>query len=225
MTLSVSEAVARRHSCRAFLPDPVPEETVRELLSRALQAPSGGNLQPWRIIAVAGEEKDALTPLAQSALFKNPEGEDDEYPVYPKKLGEPFRTRRFRVGEDLYGAIGIPREDKAGRYAQLAENFRFFGAPVGLFFVTRREFGHGQWAHLGMLMQTIALLAEEAGLATCMQEAWGKVRETLHGHFGLDEAEVIYCGMALGHEDKSAPINNWRSERASLEDVAEFRGF
>ncbi|NNU15445.1 nitroreductase [Parvularcula sp. ZS-1/3] len=223
--MSVSEAIAQRFSCRAFLPDPIPEQVVRDLLARALKSPSGGNLQPWRIIAVAGKEKDALTPLAQKVLFGNPQGEDDEFPIYPKKLEDPFRARRFKVGEDLYGALGIPREDKPARFAQLAENFRFFGAPVGLFFITRREFGHGQWAHMGMLMQTIALLAEEQGLATCMQEAWGAVRETLHGHFGLDEAEVIYCGMALGHADKDAAINSWRSERAGLDEVAEFRGF
>lgn len=225
MTLTVSEAVAQRHSCRAFLPDELPEEKVRALLQKAMQAPSGGNVQPWRILVVAGEEKDALTPLAQSVLFQNPKGEDGEFPVYPPKLQEPYRSRRFRVGEDLYGALGIPREDKPARLAWLAENFKFFGAPVGFFFITRRSFGHGQWAHMGMLMQTIALLAEEQGLATCMQEAWGMVRESLHGHFGLDDDEVVYCGMALGYEDRDAAVNQWRSDRAGLDEVAEFRGF
>ncbi len=223
--MRVSEAVARRRSCRAFLPDAVPGETVRDLLARALRSPSGGNLQPWRVIALAGEAKDALTPLAQGALLRNPKGEEGDYPIYPPGLEEPYRTRRFRVGEDLYRSLGIPRDDKAARYAWLARNFAWFGAPVGLFFVTRRSFGHGQWAHMGMLMQTIALLAEEEGLATCMQEAWGMVRETLHPHLGLSDDEILYAGMALGRPDPDDPVNGWRSERAALDEVAEFRGF
>jgi nitroreductase len=203
----------------------VPEATVRRLIERALRAPSGGNLQPWRIIALAGEAKDAVTPLAQQALFANPQGEEGEHPIYPKPLGEPYRSRRFKVGEDLYAALGIEREDKAGRYAWLAQNFSWFGAPVGLFFVTRRTFGHGQWAHMGMLMATLALLAEEEGLGTCMQEAWAMVRPVLHDHLGLDEDELITSGMALGHPDKSHPVNRWRSERADLDAVATFKGF
>lgn len=223
--MDVSKAVDQRISTRAFLPDALPEAEVREWLSLAQRAPSGGNVQPWRILVVAGEEKDALTPLAQRVLFQNPKGEDDEFPVYPPKLQEPYRSRRFKVGEDLYGALGIPREDKPARLAWLAENFKFFGAPVGFFFITRRSFGHGQWAHMGMLMQTIALLAEEEGLATCMQEAWGMVRNSLHGHFSLDDNEVVYCGMALGYENRNAAVNKWRSDRAGLDEVAEFRGF
>lgn len=223
--MSVSEAIGQRRSCRAFRPDPVPEETVRELIGKALRSPSGGNLQPWRIIALAGADKDAVTPLAQGALFSNPDGEDDEYPIYPPNLPEPWRSRRFRVGEDLYASLGIPREDKPARLAWLAQNFAWFGAPVGLFFITRRWFGHGQWAHMGMLMQSIALLAEEEGLATCMQEAWAKVRNTLHPHLALADDELLYCGMALGWPDREAPVNTWRSDRAALDEIAEFRGF
>lgn len=225
MALSVTEAVAKRWSCRAFTADPVPEDTVRDLLAKALRAPSGGNVQPWRVLALTGEAKDALTPLAQKTLFANPAGEDDAFPIYPPNLPEPWRSRRFKVGEDLYGALDIPREDKPARLAWLANNFAFFGAPVALFFITRRSFGHGQWAHMGMLMQTIALLATEAGMATCMQEAWAKVRNTLHGHFALDDDEVVYCGMALGYPDNTAPVNAWRSDRAALDECVTFRGF
>ncbi|MEM9839741.1 MAG: nitroreductase family protein [Pseudomonadota bacterium] len=225
MTISVSQAVAERWSCRAFTDEIVPEGVVRGLLEQAMHAPSGGNVQPWRVIAVSGAEKDALTALAQKVLFANPAGEDDEYPIYPSNLPEPWRSRRFKVGEDLYASLNIPREDKAARFAWLAQNFGFFGAPVALFFVTRRSFGHGQWAHMGMLMQTIALLATEAGLATCMQEAWAKVRKTLHGHFELGDDEVIYCGMALGHPDRDAAVNSWRADRAPLGESVEFKGF
>jgi nitroreductase len=223
--LSVTEAVQQRRSTRAYTDEPVGEELLRELLQKALQAPSGGNLQPWRLIAVTGAEKDALAGPAAQSLMVNPKGDDEGYPIYPKGLADPYRSRRYKVGEDLYAALGIPREDKMARMAWLGQNFSFFGAPTGLFFVTRKSFGHHQWAHMGMLMQTLALLAEEAGLATCMQEAWALVRPQLRERFGLDDDEIVYAGMALGHPAKDAPVNSWRSERAGLDDVLELRGF
>jgi len=223
--MRVSEAVAQRRSCRAFVGDALSEQTVRDLIAAATRSPSGGNVQPWRMIAVAGAEKDKLTQLAQGALFANPKGDDDGYPIYPAGLQEPYRSRRFKVGEDMYEALGVAREDKPARYAWLSNNFTFFGAPVGLFFITRKSFGHGQWAHMGMLMQTLALLAEEQGLGTCMQEAWAMVRKPLHEHFELGDDELVYAGFALGYPDKEAPVNQWRSDRAPMAEVAEFRGF
>lgn len=223
--LSVREAVRQRRSCRAFTDQLVTEDMVRSLLDEARRAPSGGNVQPWRIIALAGQEKDAATALAQRVLFADPKGEDASRPIYPPDLPSPWRDRRFEVGEDLYRSMNIPREDKPARYAWVAQNFAWFGAPVGLFFITQKGFGHGQWAHMGMLMQTIALLAEERGLGTCMQEAWAKVRISLHDHLELAPDELLYCGMALGWPARDAPVNNWTSRRAPLDEIAEFRGF
>jgi nitroreductase len=223
--MDVEEALRKRVSVRVFRPDPVPERTVREILDVARFAPSGGNLQPWRIIAVAGEARTAVIETAQAAMAGNPRGQEGDRHVYPENLWEPFRTRRFKVGEDMYALLGIPREDRAARFAHLARNYQFFDAPVGLFFVIERAMGHGQWAHLGMLMQSVALAAVEKGLATCMQEAWARVRETLAAHFKLAPEEMIYCGMALGYADESAPVNTLRSDRASLDEVAEFHGF
>ncbi|MDH5674369.1 MAG: nitroreductase [Myxococcales bacterium] len=223
--LSVSEAIAQRISIRSFLPTEVPRDVVAEILDTARWAPSGGNMQPWRVIAVAGEARQAVIDLAERALAENPHGEADEFPIYPPKLWEPYRSRRYELGEAMYALMGIPREDKPARLAHLARNYRFFDAPVGLFFVIDRGMGYGQWAHVGMLMQSIALVALERGLGTCMQEAWGTVRKSLHAHFGLPEHEVIYCGMALGHPDWEQPVNQLRSERAPLDEIADFRGF
>ncbi|MCQ8184877.1 nitroreductase family protein [Parvularcula maris] len=225
MAMSVSEAVTRRRSTRAFTDETVSEERLRALLDKALRSPSGGNLQPWRIIAVTGEEREALSGPAAASLMANPTGDDEGYPIYPKNLADPYRSRRFAVGESLYAALGIPREDKMARMAWLASNFSFFGAPLGLFFVTRKSFGHHQWAHMGMLMQTIALLAEEEGLGTCMQEAWALVRPQLRERFGLEDDEIVYAGMALGVPDRKAPVNGWRSERADTSELLELRGF
>ncbi|HXQ45423.1 MAG TPA: nitroreductase [Caulobacteraceae bacterium] len=223
--MDVREALLKRVSVRVFKPDPVPLASVREILDVARYAPSGGNLQPWRVIVVAGEARQAVIDVATQAMARGGGGEEGERPVYPENLWEPFRSRRFKVGEDMYALLGIPREDRPARFAHLARNYQFFDAPVGLFFVIDRGMGHGQWAHLGMFMQSIALAAVEQGLATCMQEAWVRVRETLAGHFKLAPQEMIYCGMALGRADESAPVNTLRSDRASLDEIAEFHGF
>lgn len=225
VVMTVTEALHARTSIREFIDKPLPESTVREILDAARWSPSGGNLQPWKVIAVAGDERRAVTELAKRVLQENPSGEADEFPVYPEKLWDPYRTRRYDLGEAMYALLEIPREDKMARLMRFARNYEFFGAPVGLFFVIDRRMGHGQWAHLGMFMQSIALAAIERGVSSCMQEAWSVVRRSLGAHFGLPENEVLYCGMALGYADASHPVNRLRSERAPVEEFSTFRGF
>ena len=125
----------------------------------------------------------------------------------------------------LHALLGIPRTDRPRRLRQFARNFEFFGAPVALFLVIDRRMGRGQWAHLGMFMQSIALAAVEAGLGTCMQEAWASLRRSLHAHFELPDEEMIYCAIALGRPDPDAPVNRLRSAREPVESFASFRGF
>jgi nitroreductase len=223
--MNVTEALRARISVREFRDTPVTRDTVREILDGARAAPSGGNLQPWKGIGVAGDERRAVTELAQRVLFESPEGEPTSYPIYPANLWEPYRTRRFSVGEALYALLGIPRGDRGARLQRFARNYEFFGAPVGLFFVIDTRMGHGQWAHLGMFMQSVALLAVERGLGTCMQEAWGALRPSLARHFTLPEEEMVYCGMALGHPDNEHPVNQLRAERVPVEEFAAFHGF
>jgi nitroreductase len=219
--MNVTEALRARTSIRAFKPDLIPEALVREIVDVARYAPSGGNVQPWKVIAVAGAEREAVAALAKANL----PGEEDDRPVYPANLWEPYRTRRFKVGEDMYALLGIARDNKPARLMHLAQNFDFFGAPVGLFFVIDRRMGYAQWAHLGMFMQSAALAALERGVHSCMQEAWARMRKPLHAHFALDENEMIYCGMALGHADLSRPVNTLRSDRAPVDEFAKFFGF
>ena len=223
--MKTSETIAARRSVRAFTGERVAEAVVRDLLAAASRAPSGGNLQPWKVLALAGEAKEAASRAGLAAISANPSGEDDEAPVYPAALAEPYKARRRKVGQDMYALLGIPKDDRAARMGWLATNFAFFGAPVGLFLVVDRDMGRGQWAHLGMFMQTIALLATERGLGTCMQEAWGMVRKTMHGHLNLAPHEMLYCGMALGHPDEAAPVNALVTEREPVDGFATFRGF
>src|SRR5689334_6192472 len=168
--MSVSEAVRARRSTRAFIDKPVSADLLRSILETAARSPSGGNLQPWNVYVMAGDDLAELKRKTRESL--KGARESGEFKVYPDQLPDTFNARRKKNGEDLYASIEVPREDKAGRLQQFARNFEFFGAPVGMIFAIDRCFDKPQWVHLGMFMQSIMLLAEEAGLATCPQEAW-----------------------------------------------------
>jgi nitroreductase len=223
--MTVTDALRTRTSTREFLPQPLPLPLVREILDIARWSPSGGNLQPWKVVVVSGAERDAVSVIGKAIGPDGINSEEDTDPVYPPRLWEPYRTRRFQLGEAMYALLGIGREDRTGRLARLGRNFEFFGAPVGMFFAIDRRLGRGQWAHLGMFMQSVALAAHERGVASCFQETWAVARESLRRHFGLPETDMVYCGMALGYADVTRPVNTLRSERAALDDFTSFRGF
>ena len=223
--MDVREAVETRFSCRAFLPTPVPEAIVRAILDGAARAPSGGNLQPWRVFALSGEPLAALKRDIAARPDELPFGEGAEYAIYPPGLKEPYEGRRRKVGELLYSAIGIARADRPGRIRQYARNYQFFDAPVGLFFTIDRTMGPPQWSDLGMYIQTVMLLARAHGLHSCAQEAWTFWHRTLGSLLPVSEDHILFCGLALGHADPDAAINRWRSPREPVAAFATFRGF
>ena len=223
--MQIAEALKARISTRAFLDAPVGEETVRAILDEARYAASGGNVQPWKVVAVAGEKRQAVIDAVRKKLAADPFGDESRFPVYPQKLWEPYRSRRFEVGEDMYALLGAPREDKAARLNWLLRNYEFFGAPVGLFFVIDERFNENQWCHLGMFMMSAALSAQAKGLATCFQEAWTPHAKTIAAALGVEAPDIVYCAMALGRPDPDAAVNRLRSKRAEVDEFARFEGF
>jgi nitroreductase len=224
--MDVRDAVATRYSCRAFLPTPVPQAIVCDILDRAARAPSGGNLQPWLVHVIAGERLEELkAQLRPRFAAEIPRGEGAEYQVYPPDLKEPYHTRRARVGSQLYASIGIPREDRPARYRQFERNYLFYDAPVGLFVSMDRSMGPPQWSDVGGFIQNIMLLARAHGLHSCAQEAWTSWHKTVSAFLDLPPEHILFCGIALGHADEEAPINRWRAEREPVEAFTKFEGF
>ena len=223
--MDVTTAVHQRISTRAFLDKPISEAEVKDWLTAAQRAPSGGNLQPWRVIALAGEAKAEISQMAMGALMGNPKGEPTDRPIYPEGLWNPYEERRQTIGRQMFETLGIAKDDRAARLQWFAGNFRFFDAPLALFIVLDERMGHGQWAHSGMYLQTLALLAEERGWGTCMQECWGMLRPSLKTHLKLGETEMVWCGMAVGYPDRDAKVNTLRAERAKLDEFASLHGF
>ena len=217
----MSEAVVQRMSIRAFRAEPVPAGLVRELLELAARAPSGGNLQPWHVRALSGK------PLTELLSIVGANGPDTTpgYEIYPRDLWEPYRSRRFSNGEQLYAAASIPRDDKAGRLKQLSRNAEFFGAPVGIFILVDRKMGPPQWSDLGMYIQTFMLLAVERGLDTCPQEFWSLYSATIERFVGASDDQMLFCGIALGYRDETAAINQLRTSRAPSNEWLTMRGF
>ena len=221
--MKVSEAIATRKTIRAFRADPVPAQTIRDILALSARAPSGGNLQPWHVYVLMGGARDELVRRVRATRAEAPMGETPEYHIYPPELSEPYKTRRYRVGEMMYATMGIPREDRTARLKFFSGNWEFFGAPAGLVFTIDRQMQQGQWSDLGGFLQSIMLLAREYGLATCAQEAWAPFHEVIRDYLKVPQEEMIFCGMALGYADDAAAINSLVSERAPLEEWAVFR--
>ena len=219
--MQVTEAVNRRRSVRAFTSEPVAPELLREALEIAARAPSGGNLQPWRIHVLEGAAMLRFRGVMAERMRQG--GHDGgEYNVYPPSLHEPYRTQRYELGEALYALLGIARDNKAGRMRQFDRNYDFFGAPVALFCFVDRRMGQAQWSDLGMYLQTLMLLLQERGIDTCAQEAWAAYHKTVSHFVGAPAEHMLFCGMAIGHADPSAPENALVSARAPLATFATF---
>ena len=216
--MKVSEAVLSRCSIRAFTSEPLENEIIRDLLALAARSPSGGNLQPWKIFVVNDHSMKKF--LEFQARWDQPEAPG--YDIYPSSLKEPYRTSRYQLGEAMYELLGIPREDKDARLQQVMRNFEFFGAPAALFCFIDKQMGPPQWSDLGMFLQTFMLLAQEAGIDTCAQEAWAMKNDSVSEFVGADESDLLFCGLAMGYRDKNAVINQLSSERRPIDQWAKF---
>lgn len=223
--LSVSTAIEQRRSVRAFQDRPVNKALLQDILTKAQRAPSGGNLQPWQAVVVAGDKWSDVKQAVAARIAMGRDGQEPEYDIYPRGLIDPWESRRFGVGEGLYASIGIPREDRAARLGQFMDNYKGFGAPVMLFVHCSRIMGPPQWSDMGMWLQSLMLLAVEAGLTTCPQECWAMYGKTVRNTLGLDDGQILFTGLAIGYADEDAPINNWPVPRADIDEVIDWQGF
>ncbi|MEL6583001.1 MAG: nitroreductase [Pseudomonadota bacterium] len=211
--MDVSKALAARRSVRAFTSEALPDGLLVNLLEKATRAPSGGNLQPWHVAVLESNAmarfREMMEPRIENGTVDTP-----EYPVYPPNLHEPYRSRRFAVGEAMYARLGIPRDDKPARLAWFANNARFFGAPAAVFVFADRAMGAAQWSDIGMFMQSFMLLAVEAGLATCPQEYWSVHHEAVTTFCETPPELMLFSGIAVGYEDAAHPVNALKTDRA-----------
>jgi nitroreductase len=217
----VDRAIATRRSLRRFLPHQVPRATLEHVLRIASRAPSGTNMQPWRVYVVAGAR---LRRLGEALLAAHdaPDGHKQEYAYYPAEFFEPYLARRRKVGWDLYGLLGIGRGDKDRMHAQHGRNFVFFDAPVGMIFTIDRRLEIGSWLDYGMFLGNVMTAARGVGLDTCPQAAFARFHRIIRAALAIPEQEIVVCGMALGYGDRDAPENQLVTERAPIETFATY---
>ena len=223
--MDVSEAVASRRSVRAFLDRPVDPAVLRRVLEKAQNAPSGGNTQPWNATLLTGEPLARLVALVADTIPQGLAAYSAEYPVYPAELEGRYADSRFGVGEAMYAALEIPREDRAARLEVFRNNFRAFGAPVLMLIHTPRYMGLPQWSDIGMWLQTVLLLLREEGLDSCAQEAWAIYQKQIREVVAIPEDHIFFCGVAIGWGDREAAINRFPVPRVELDQVVRWEGF
>lgn len=223
--MTITEAVRSRRSVRAFLDKPVDRETLTRILEKAQRAPSGGNTQPWHGIVLTGAPMQRLFDRIAREFPKGRAAHAPEYHIYPPELDGPYEARRRGVGEDMYGALEIAREDKAQRLAWFANNFRAFGAPVLMLVHTPKYMGPPQWSDIGMWLQTIMLLLREEGLDSCAQEAWAVYSPQIREVVDIPADHTFFCGLAVGYRDPDAPVNRFPVARAPLEESLRWEGW
>jgi nitroreductase len=220
----VDAAISSRHSIRAFLPKPVTREDIGAILEVAARAPSGTNTQPWKVYVLTGAAKEKLSSEILK-VYDDPvlsKQHVEEYHYYPTEWVSPYIDRRRKVGWDLYGLLGLTRDNKAGMYAQHGRNFRFFDAPVGLMFTIDRVMERGSWLDYGMFLQNIMVAARGRGLDTCPQAAFTQYHKIIRELLQLPEHEQLVCGMSLGYADSSKIENSLITEREPVSGFAKF---
>ncbi|GAB6043011.1 nitroreductase [Endothiovibrio diazotrophicus] len=210
--MDLIEAMKGRHSVRAYLDKPVPQEVVEAVLEAARFAPSGVNTQPWRVAVVDGEAKVRLGAALEAARRGGVEP-DPDYHYYPEQWREPYQGRRVACGKALYGALDIGRGDRERQLDAWCANYRFFDAPLGLLFFMDRDMGRGSWLDMGMFMQNVMLAARAHGLESCPQASLADYPKIVRRELGLEEDRLLLAGLALGYADASAPVNGYRLDR------------
>lgn len=220
----VDQVIRDRRSVRAFLPTPVPRSDIEAILEIAARAPSGTNTQPWQVYVLSGARKQALSDeIVQTFFDPNALAQHhEEYDYYPATWVEPFLSRRRRIGLDLYGLLGLTRDNLVGMKAQQARNYQFFDAPVGLIFTLDRVMGQGSLLDYGMFMQNIMIAARARGLDTCPQAAFNQFHKIIARQLDLPASQKIICGMALGYADPSKIENTLETVREPLANFAHF---
>jgi nitroreductase len=220
----VDAAITSRRSIRAFLPTPVARTEIESILSVAARAPSGTNIQPWKVYVLTGAVKERLSAEILS-VHNNPElsrQHTEQYSYYPREWTSPYIDRRRKVGWDLYALLGLGRDNKAGMAAQHGRNYRFFDAPVGLIFTIDRVMAQGSWLDYGMFLQNIMVAARGRGLDTCPQAAFTQYHQIISDVLQLPPTEMVVCGMALGYADPDKIENSLVTEREPVSGFARF---
>lgn len=222
--MDVLEAIRKRHATRAFLNTDISQDTLKTILEIASFAPSGVNAQPWQVVVLKGDYLkkigDAIIAAREASTPENP-----DYHYYPTEWHEPYKSRRKACGLALYSAINIGMADIEKRKAAWYRNYYFFGAPIGMLFFIDAKLEKGSWVDMGLFLENVMLAARGMGLETCPEASLAEYPDIVRGIVNIPKEKHLVCGMALGYEDKTQPINQYRTTREPVDSFTTFLGF
>jgi nitroreductase len=218
----VFAAARTRRSIRAYKPDAVPPALLRDIVELGRHAPSGSNIQPWRVHVLTGAALARVGGAIRQAFLSDEPGHKRDYDYYTDPVFEPYLARRRACGWGLYGTLGIGKGDHDKSKAFRASNYVFFGAPAGLVFTIDRKLEKGSWLDYGMFLQTLMLAARARGLHTCAEASIASYPDVVRRELGLGHEWVVVCGMAMGYADSDAVVNTFQPQRITLDEYAVF---
>ena len=219
--MNIEELIKSRYSVRSFLKKDIDIQKVKSILDIANSAPSGGNIQPWKVYVLGINCKNELVSQALNNYDTGVQ-EEVEYEIYPRPLGEEYKKRRSQCAADMYDALSIERDDIDTRLKQVRENFKFFGAPIGMIVTVDKSFAQNGWGHVGMFLQNLWLAAINEDLGVCLQESWSIYPKTVKKVINHPDNEMVWCGVAMGYPNIEDPINNYRTSRDNIDTFASF---
>jgi nitroreductase len=209
--MNLDDAIKQRYSSRNFLPKPVPRELLDEALALAQRAPSNSNIQPWHVTFVSGPARDRLSAALLAEAKKKP-------PQGTMSLPEQFQKNRFELGAQIYGAMGVGRDDKAGRMAYVLRNWEFFHAPVAGFVFLHKDLGLPDAAGVGMFLQNFLLALTERGIGSCVQVSLAGYPEIVRSQLSIPAELKLICGMSI----PDYPMNKVRAPRQPIQNNVRF---
>ncbi len=217
----VESLLKQRHSCRGFLPTPLPRATIEQIAAMAQATASWCNAQPWKLTLLSGKARDQLSAaLVDAAQAGRPSAPDFDWPAgYPGELGE----RRRACGFALYDSVGIARGDRSASARQALENFRFFGAPHVAVITSPVELGTYGAVDCGGYVATFMLAAQSLGVASIAQAAIASWSDVVRRTLDLPAERRVVCAISFGLEDAAHPANGFRTARADASEVIDWR--
>lgn len=219
--MNVTDAVLGRRTTRGFLPDPVPQEIIREVFDLARHAPSNSNTQPWHIAVVSGAARDVL----EAKVFEAAKSGVEPNPAWPPGgvgLEGAYKDRQYDCAYRYYDTMGIERSDKVARMKLVQKNWQFFGAPHAAFISMPKTMHRANALDIGIILQTIMLLLTERGIGCIAQGALAAFPDIVREVAELPDENGILCGLSFGYEDKDAHINTVKMPREPLESIVSF---
>jgi nitroreductase len=222
---AVDRIIRARFANRSFTSRAVPRQMIADILDVARFAPSGANIQPWRVYVVASAKKEEISRSLWKAHEEARDCHSSEYQYYASSLPEPYASRRDQFGRLFYGSLGIQQSDTAARVRQTSKNYGFFGAPVGLIIAIDRRLQVGSWLDLGMFIQNVMIAAGARGLQTCPQETFSKYHALLRTLLPIPSEEIIVCGMSIGFAEAACVSAGSLMPKAAVGEFAQFVGF